>query len=73
MRRRALLSLIAFVVVIVVLIGARYQWARAHRSVRTAATTSQQDSVRRDSLANERDPGDTLCFASKLGLPCDQH
>lgn len=72
MRRRALLSLIAFVVVIVVLIGARYQWGRTHRSVRMA-TTSQQDSLRRDSLANQRNPADTMCFASKLGLPCDQH
>ena len=72
MRPRITLSVIAFVVVLVLLIGARYQWVRAHRSARMALTASQQDSLRRDSATNERDPGDTLCFASKLGLPCDQ-
>lgn len=71
MRRRVSLTLIAFLVVIVMLIGARFQWARSHRSTRTAMTATQRDSLR-DSSARESEP-DTACFASRLGLPCDQH
>lgn len=70
--RRFSLTLILFVVVIVALLGARYQWARTHRTDRAAVSTAQRDSLRRDSSANVRDP-DTLCLASRLGFPCDQH
>ena len=71
--RRFSLTLIFFVVVIVALLGARYQWERTHRAGRTAVSAAQRDSLRRDSSANERDPADTMCLASRLGFPCDQH
>ena len=67
--RRASLTLIALVVVLVVLLGARYQWARTHRP-RTALTTAQQDSLRRDSTRTNAEP-DTMCMAHRLGFPCN--
>jgi len=73
-RSRITRSLIAFIIVIVVLIGARFQWARAHRSRNIATTTAQQDSLRRDSTASrDREAPDTMCFAHRLGMPCDQY
>jgi hypothetical protein len=68
--RRVSLTLIAFVVVVVVLLGARYQWARAHRP-RTAETTAQRDSLRRDTTRTSAEPADTMCMAHRLGFPCD--
>ena len=73
MERRVTRSLIALVTAVALLLGARYQWARAHRTGRMAVSTAQRDSLRRDSTADEREPADTTCFASRLGLPCDQH
>ena len=67
--RRTSLTLIAFVIVIVVLIGVRYQWQRAHRTPRAPVTAVQRDSLYRDSTAEQNAP-DTMCFASRLGLPC---
>lgn len=74
MHRRVSLTLIAFIMMIVVLIGARYQWARSHRTGSLGVNVSQRDSLRRDSIANgEAEPADTMCFASRLGFPCDQN
>ena len=68
--RRVSLTLIAFVIVIVVLLGARYQWQRAHRTPRAPVSATQRDSVRRDTTAEETQPADTMCLASRIGLPC---
>jgi hypothetical protein len=67
--RRVSLTLIAFIVVIVLLLGARYQWAKAHRPRPTAANPAQQDSIRRDST-QPAEPADTMCMAHRLGFPC---
>jgi len=69
--RRVSLTLVALVLVLVVLVGVRYQWSRSHRPVR-AVSTSQWDSLHRDSTANSgNEPADTLCLASRIGFPCD--
>ena len=67
--RRVSITLLALLIVLVVLVGLRYQWTRSHRANRSTVTMSQRDSLHRDSTANE--PADTTCFASRLGFPCD--
>ena len=70
--RRVSLTLLAFVLVLVMLVGARYQWARSHRLHRRAITTARQDSLRRDSATSGvNEPADTMCLASRIGFPCD--
>ena len=70
--RRVSLTLIAFVLVLVMLVGARYQWAKSHRLDRRAITTARQDSLGRDSVTSRvTEPADTMCLASRIGFPCD--
>ena len=68
--RRVSLTLLGFVLVLVVLVGMRYQWAKTHRPAR-AVSTSQRDSLHRDTTANGSEPADTMCLASRIGFPCD--
>ena len=70
MRRRISMNLIALLIVLIALLGVRYQWARAHRSP-AVAVNAQQDSLHRDSTT-VAEPADTMCFAHRLGFPCDQ-
>ena len=73
MRRRPSLILLAVLVVSVVLLGIRYQSARIERARTVASTNTHRDSLGgRDSARDDsRQAADTMCFASRIGLPCD--
>ena len=68
MRRRFSLALFAVLVVIAVFVSTRYLSPRNQAARRVAA--AQRDSLaRRDSTY--RQEADTMCFAARIGLPCD--
>ena len=69
--RRVSLTLMAFILVLVVLVGARYQWARSHRPVKSEVSASQRDTLHRDTANGGSEPADTMCLASRIGFPCD--
>jgi hypothetical protein len=74
MRRRLSLALLIVLVVLAVVVSTRYlsQRNQATRRVAQAGaprdTLAEQDSVAR---AEARQSADTMCFASRIGLPCD--
>lgn len=74
MRRRFSLALLAVLVVIVVFVSARHISSRNRAARRVASAGAPRDSAARaDSVAeaDARRSADTLCFASRLFLPCD--
>jgi len=70
MRRRLSLALLAVFVVLAVFVSTQYLSSRS-RAVRR--TPSGNDTLSRDSAARAaaRQEADTMCFASRIGLPCD--
>ncbi|MFL5622167.1 MAG: hypothetical protein ACJ8AB_05925 [Gemmatimonadaceae bacterium] len=75
MRRRLSLVLLTIIVALGVAVS-RYYFAARARSATVVSTGSARDSIaRRDSLAreNNRQDVDTMCMASRIGLPCDTH
>jgi hypothetical protein len=74
MRRRLSLVLVAVLVVLAVVVSARYLSLRTRSADRIASTGPARDSLARlDSAAraDARQEADTMCFASRIGLPCD--
>jgi len=74
MRRRLSLALLTVLVVLAVVVSLRYLSSR-HQAARRVAqagaprdTLAEQDSAAR---AEARQSADTMCFASRIGLPCD--
>ena len=72
MRRRLLLAVLTAVVVFAILLASRYlaPGTRGERAVSTASsrdTLANADSARRASAQEQ----DTMCFASRIGLPCN--
>jgi len=73
MRRRSTLALVAVLVVIAIVVSTRYVSLRNQAARRTTAG-EPRDSVARlgsASRAYARQDADTMCFASRIGLPCD--
>ena len=73
MRRRLSLALVA-VLVIVAVAAMLYLSPRMQASRRVASTGSPPDTLAAtDSAAqvSARQDADTMCFASRIGLPCD--
>jgi len=74
MRHRLSLTLLAILMVLAVVVSTRYLSPRNRAARRVAAagaprdTLAEQDSAAR---AEARQSADTMCFASRLGLPCD--
>jgi hypothetical protein len=74
MRRRFSLVLLAVLVVVAVFVSTHWLLHRARGVNRVASTSVARDSLARlDSAARaeSREDADTMCFASRIGLPCD--
>jgi hypothetical protein len=74
MRRRLSLALLAILVVLALVVSTRYLSARHQAARRVASAGAPRDTLaERDSVARAeaRQSGDTMCFASRIGLPCD--
>ena len=74
MRRRLSLALLAVFVVIAVVVSTRHISFGNKDTRKVASAHTPRDSVARaDSVAeaDARQSADTLCFASRLFLPCD--
>ena len=74
MRRRFSLALLAVLVVLAVVVSTRYRSAGTRTGGRVTAARSTRDSLARADSAAEADArrsADTLCFASRIFLPCD--
>jgi hypothetical protein len=72
MRRRSTLALVA-VLVVIAIVSTRYVSLRNQAARRTAAGEPRDSVARLDSAAraDARQDADTMCFASRIGLPCD--
>ena len=73
MRHRLALVLVAILVVLA-LVASYHYLSPGNRAAGRIATGSQRDSLARlDSAAraDARQDADTMCFASRIGLPCD--
>jgi hypothetical protein len=74
MRRRLSLVVVAVLVVLAVVVSYHYLSPRNRAPNRIASTGPERDSLARlDSAAraDARQDADTMCFASRIGLPCD--
>ena len=74
MRRRLSLVLVAILVVLAVVASYQYLLRRNRAPDRIASTGPERDSLARlDSAAraDARQEADTMCFASRIGLPCN--
>jgi uncharacterized protein YpmS len=74
MRRRLTLALLAVIVVLAVVVSTRYLSPRNRGTHQVASTSASRDSLARlDSAARAeaRQEADTMCFASRIGIPCD--
>jgi hypothetical protein len=74
MRRRLSLVVVAVLVVLAGLVSTHYRSLRTRSADRIALTGPARDSLARlDSAAraDAREAVDTMCFASRIGLPCD--
>jgi hypothetical protein len=74
MRRRSSLALLAAFVVIAIVASTRYMSLRNQAARRITPAGEPRDSVARlDSAAqaDARQDTDTMCFASRIGIPCD--
>lgn len=73
MRRRFSLALLAVLVVLAVVVSTRYRSPRNLTGRRVVAGAPRDSLARADSAAeaDARRSADTLCFASRIFLPCD--
>lgn len=74
MRRRLSLALLAVLVILAAVMSVRHLSPRARAPRKVAASGAPRDTLaRRDSTASGgyRENADTMCFASRIGLPCD--
>ena len=74
MRRSSSLALLAVLVVLAIVASTRYASLRNQAARRITSAGERRDSVARlDSAAqaDARQDTDTMCFASRIGLPCD--
>jgi hypothetical protein len=74
MRRRLSLVLLAVVVVVAIVTSARYMSPEGKAARRAAALGVSVDSLARLDSARRADfhqEADTMCFAARIGLPCD--
>jgi hypothetical protein len=73
MRRRISLVLLAIVIVIAVFVSNRHLSSRRQAARRVASGAPRDTLARLDSAAeaDARRSADTLCFASRIFLPCD--
>ena len=74
MRRRFSLALLAVLVVLAVVVSIRYRSPGNRTGRRVVAAGAPRDSLARADSAAEADArrsADTLCFASRIFLPCD--
>ncbi len=74
MRRHYSLALLAVVVVIAIVAASRYASLRNQAALRVTSDGEPLDSLARlDSAArgDARQVIDTMCFVSRIGLPCD--
>jgi hypothetical protein len=74
MRRRYSLALLAILVVLAIVVSTRYRSAGNRTGHRVVAAGAPRDSLARGDSAAEADArrsADTLCFASRIFLPCD--
>ena len=74
MRRRSSLVLLALLVILAIVASTRYVTLRNQNARRTASAGAPRDSIARlDSAAQAeaRQDTDTMCVASRIGLPCD--
>ena len=74
MRRRISLALLAVVVVIAIIVSTRYLLLRNQAGRRIATAGQPRDSAARLDSAAQADARletDTMCLASRIGLPCD--
>jgi hypothetical protein len=74
MRRRLSLALFAVLVILAVVASLHYLSPRNRAARRLAAAGVPRDSIARlDSAAQAdlRESIDTMCFASRIGFPCD--
>jgi len=74
MRHRLALVLVAILVVLALVASYHYLSPGNRAAGRIASTRSRRDSLARlDSAAraDARQDADTMCFASRIGLPCD--
>jgi hypothetical protein len=73
MRRRLWLALLALLVVVAVVISLRYRTPANRSGGRVASTGTPADTLAQSdsaARANAR-AADTMCLASRIGLPCD--
>ena len=74
MRRRLSMVLVVVLVVLVIVVSAHYRSLRPRSADTVASTAPARDSLARlDSAAraDARQQADTMCFAARIGLPCD--
>jgi hypothetical protein len=75
MRRWLSLIVLAVLVVLAVVVSTQYLSPKSRRPRGVASAAVSSDSLAKlDSTAREgsRQEVDTMCFASRIGLPCDQ-
>ena len=72
MHRGFSLALLAVLVVVAVIVSTQSLSPR-NKATRARSVNGSVDSLARDSAARAaaRQDADTMCFASRLGLPCD--
>jgi len=74
MRRRSSLALLALLVILAIVASTRYVSLRNQAARKIASAGEPRDSLARlDSAAraDARRDIDTMCLASRIGLPCD--
>ena len=74
MRRRTSMVLLVLLVILAIVASTGYVSRRNQAAGRIASAIEPRDSVARlDSAAqaDARQETDTMCFASRIGLPCD--
>ena len=74
MRRRLSLTLLAVLVMLAIAVPWGYRSLRSHGVRRVASTGAPRDSLTRldgTARADSQRAADTVCFASRIGLPCD--
>ena len=74
MPRRLSLALLAVFVILAVVVSTRHRSPRNQAGRRVAPTAGPRDSLASGDSAAEADArqsADTMCFASRLFLPCD--
>ena len=71
MRRRVSLAVVAILVILAAAVSTRYLSLRGLR--RRASGTQSHSLAKLDSArrAEYRESADTMCFAARIGLPCD--